>query len=103
MALGAEIVVDALMFDYAARRALQNISFTVTPATITALVGPNGAGKTTLLKCLAALHRPVGGSVTVAGVDVLAAPRAAHRTIGFLPDFYGLYDALTVARCLGYF
>jgi ABC-2 type transport system ATP-binding protein len=97
------IAVRDLGFDYATRRALSAVSFAIAPATITALVGPNGAGKTTLLKCLAALHRPLVGAVTVAGIDVLAAPRAAHRHIGFLPDFYGLYDALTVERCLRYF
>ena len=97
------IAVRDLAFDYAARRALQDVSFEIARGTITALVGPNGAGKTTLLKCLAALHRPLLGTIAIAGTDVLAAPRAAHRSIGFLPDFYGLYDALTVERALRYF
>jgi ABC-2 type transport system ATP-binding protein len=97
------IAVSGLVFDYAARRALHDVGFTIEPATITALVGPNGAGKTTLLKCLAGLQRPLAGAVAVAGIDVLAEPRAAHRAIGLLPDFYGLYDALTVDRCLHYF
>ncbi|HUA51824.1 MAG TPA: ABC transporter ATP-binding protein [Candidatus Sulfotelmatobacter sp.] len=97
------IAVSGLVFDYAARRALHDVGFAIEPATITALVGPNGAGKTTLLKCLAGLQRPLAGTVAVAGIDVLAEPRAAHRAIGLLPDFYGLYDALTVDRCLRYF
>jgi ABC-2 type transport system ATP-binding protein len=97
------IAVRDLAFDYAGRRALRDVSFEIAPATITALVGPNGAGKTTLLKCLAALHRPLSGTLAVAGIDVLAEPRAVHRAIGFLPDFYGLYDALTVDQCLRYF
>jgi ABC-2 type transport system ATP-binding protein len=97
------IAVSGLVFDYAARRALHDVGFAIEPATITALVGPNGAGKTTLLKCLAGLQRPLAGAVSVAGIDVLAEPRAAHRAIGLLPDFYGLYDALTVDRCLHYF
>ena len=97
------IAVSGLVFDYAARRALHDVGFAIEPATITALVGPNGAGKTTLLKCLAGLQRPLAGAVAVAGIDVLAQPRAAHRAIGLLPDFYGLYDALTVDRCLRHF
>lgn len=69
---------------------------------MTALVGPNGAGKTTLLRCIAGLEQPVSGTIRVDGIDVLGAPRAAHRKLGFLQDFFGLYEALTVERNLLY-
>src|SRR5262249_59576698 len=62
----------------------------------------NGAGKTTLLRCIAALERPMLGSIRVAGINVLEEPRACHRRVGFLADSYGLYDALTVRQCLVY-
>jgi ABC-2 type transport system ATP-binding protein len=83
-------------------RALDDVALRVERGSVTALVGPNGAGKTTLLRCLAGLDRPLLGSVSVAGVDVLEEPRLAHRKIGFLSDFFGLYDALTVRQCLAH-
>jgi ABC-2 type transport system ATP-binding protein len=96
------IAVDDLVFDYPLKRALTDVSFRIPEGTITAVVGPNGAGKTTLLRCLAGLEQPTSGSIRLAGVDVLAEPRVAHRRLGFLQDFFGLYDGLTVARCLEY-
>jgi ABC-2 type transport system ATP-binding protein len=70
--------------------------------TIVALVGPNGAGKTSLLRCLAALEPPYAGSVTIDGLDTREHPREIHAQLGYLPDFFGLYDDLTVRRCLTY-
>jgi ABC-2 type transport system ATP-binding protein len=89
-----------LRFEYPGVVALDDVSFTVARATVTALVGPNGAGKTTLLRCVAGLDRPMLGGASVAGIDVLEEPRRAHERIGYLSDFYGLYDALTVAQTL---
>jgi len=96
------IQVEGLVFDYPGLRALDDVSFAVEPATITALVGPNGAGKSTLLRCIAALATPFAGRVVVDGLDVHEEPRASHRRMGFLADFYGLYDDLSVRRCLEY-
>src|SRR5690606_30736533 len=78
------------------------VSFTVEPGAVLALVGPNGAGKTTLMRCIAALDAPTEGTITVAGVDTRADPRAVHAAIGYLPDFFGLYDELSVRRALTY-
>ncbi|MDG4869814.1 ATP-binding cassette domain-containing protein, partial [Guyparkeria sp. 1SP6A2] len=60
-----------------------------------ALVGPNGAGKTTLLRCLAALEDPYSGKVVIDGMDTTHSPHEIHARMGYLPDFYGLYDDLT--------
>ena len=94
------IEVRGLVFEYPGRCALDDVAFRVEAGSITALVGPNGAGKTTLLRCLAALAEPISGSITLDGVDVLENPRECHRRIGYLSDFYGLYDTLSVHRCL---
>jgi len=94
------IEVRDLVYDYPTKRALFGVSFDIQPGTITALVGPNGAGKTTLLRCLAALERPYGGHVKIDGIDTRDDPRAIHERLGYLPDFYGLYDELTVLRSL---
>lgn len=96
------IVVDKLVFEYPGLRALDDVSFNIAAGSITALVGPNGAGKTTLLRCMAALDRPVSGAITIAGIDVLEQPRDCHRIIGYLSDFFGLYQRLTVRQCLHY-
>lgn len=98
----AAIVVEQLSFEYPGVKALDAVSFRVEPASVTALVGPNGAGKSTLMRCIAGLDRPLLGRIALAGVDVLEEPRLAHRQLGYLADFYGLYDGLTVRRALSY-
>ncbi len=99
---GLMIEVRDLVYEYPSKRALDGISLRVPAQTIVALVGPNGAGKTTLLRCLAALEPPYTGSVTIDGLDTRTFPRQIHARLGYLPDFYGLYDELTVRRCLTY-
>ena len=94
------ISVDRLVFDYPSKRALRGVSLEIAAGSITALVGPNGAGKTTLMRCLAGLEEPFSGSISVAGIDVFREPRAVHHEIGYLSDFFGLYDALSVRQCL---
>ena len=94
------IEVEDLVFDYPAKRALHGVSLSVREGSITALVGPNGAGKTTLMRCIAALEPPYSGRVRVAGVDVFEQPRKAHELLGYLSDFFGLYDKLSVRQCL---
>ena len=96
------IEAEALVYEYPTKRALDGVSFVVRPGEVMALVGPNGAGKTTLLRLLAALDRPFSGRVRVDGRDAVAAPRQVHERMGYLPDFFGLYDELSVARCLTY-
>lgn len=96
------ISVRDLVFEYPTGRALNGISLEVSAQTITALVGPNGAGKTTLLRCLAALEPPYSGEVVIDTLSAVEHPRRIHERLGYLPDFYGLYDDLTVQRCLIY-
>src|ERR1700734_1857405 len=96
------IEVRDLVYEYPSKRALEGVSLAVPDKTITALVGPNGAGKTTLLRCLAALEAPYSGTVTIDGLDTREHPRELHSRLGYLPDFYGLYDELSVRRCLLY-
>lgn len=96
------IEIRELVFEYPGHRALAGVSLTIVKNSITALVGPNGAGKTTLLRCMAALETPYSGTVTIDGLDTREAPRAIHAGLGYLPDFFGLYDALSVRRCLHY-
>jgi ABC-2 type transport system ATP-binding protein len=96
------IEIRDLVYEYPGHRALAGVSLTIARGAITALVGPNGAGKTTLLRCMAALETPYAGRVTIDGLDTREAPRAIHARLGYLPDFFGLYDSLSVRRCLHY-
>ena len=96
------ISASDVVYDYPAARALHGVSFTVPRGSVLALVGPNGAGKSTLMRCIAALERPTEGSITVAGLDTGDDPRGVHAALGYLPDFFGLYDELSVRRSLVY-
>jgi len=94
------IEVKDLVFEYPGKRALNGVSFRIEPGNITALVGPNGAGKTTLLRCMAALEVPLHGEIRIDGENINEDPRACHRKLGYLSDFFGLYDELSVRQCL---
>ncbi len=96
------IEISNLTFDYPGHRALDDVSLTVQSGSVTALVGPNGAGKTTLMRCIAGLETPLSGSILVNGIDVNEKPREVHRLMGYLSDFFGLYQDLTVGQCLEY-
>jgi ABC-2 type transport system ATP-binding protein len=67
------------------------------------LVGPNGAGKTTTLKMVCGLLVPTAGRVTVNGIDVERQPEEAQKHIGYLSDFFALYDELKTWEYLDYF
>jgi ABC-2 type transport system ATP-binding protein len=94
------ISVERLNFDYPGSRVLHDISFSIPEGSVTAMVGPNGAGKTTLLRCIAGLEHPHTGKVVIGGIDVAEDPRRVHRMTGYLSDFFGLYEGLTVRQCL---
>lgn len=96
------VSVRDLVVEYPGVRALDRVTFDLPAGAVTALVGPNGAGKSTLMRCVVALDRPFSGQITVDGVDALHAPREVHRRVGYLSDNFGLYDDLSVARCLHY-
>lgn len=96
------IEVSQLVFEYPGHRALDGVSLKIEAGSVTALVGPNGAGKSTLMRCIAGLEQPLSGQIRVKGLSVQEQPREVHRHLGYLSDFYGLYDRLSVARCLQY-
>lgn len=94
------LVVENLDYAYPTHRALRGVSFRLHQGSITALVGPNGAGKTTLMQTLVGLLEPLAGRVLFEDRDVHAHPQWAHRQMGYLPDFFGLYEDLTVQQHL---
>jgi len=98
----AIIDVQNICYEYPNLRALDNVSFSIKPKTITALVGHNGAGKSTLLRCIATLEKPFSGDIFIDGVNNQDDPRKLHKKLGYLSDFFGLYEDLTVNQCLTY-
>ncbi len=82
--------------------ALSGISFECMPGRVFGLLGPNGAGKTTALRIIATMLKPSGGSVSVAGVDVVEQPREVRKRIGFLTGNTGLYHRLTAVEMVRY-
>jgi len=88
---------------YGQRTALDHVSFEVPEGEIFGFVGPNGAGKTTTLRILAALLEPTSGHASIDGTDVAQNPARVHTRIGYMPDFFGVYDQLTVAEYLDFY
>ena len=80
---------------YGARRALDQVSFTVEAGERFGLLGPNGAGKTTLLRVLATLLRPSGGALQVFGEDASRRPPATRRLIGHVGHESACYPDLS--------
>ncbi len=97
------IAVENLTKVYGKRIALDHVSFAVPAGEIFGFVGPNGAGKTTTLRILAALLEPTTGSAFIDGADVTREPDRVHSRLGYMPDFFGVYDQLTVAEYLDFY
>jgi sodium transport system ATP-binding protein len=84
-------------------RAVDGIDFECSPGEIFGLLGANGAGKTTTLRMLATILAPTGGSASVLGNDVAAAPEAVRRSLGFFSATTALYPRLTARETLEFF
>jgi len=97
------IAVENLTKVYGKRIALDQVSFAVPAGEIFGFLGPNGAGKTTTLRILAALLEPTSGRAFIDGADVSREPDRVHGRLGYMPDFFGVYDQLTVAEYLDFY
>jgi ABC-2 type transport system ATP-binding protein len=97
------IEVQNLRMEYGDTVALENLCLNIDAGEVFGLIGPNGAGKTTLIRVLATLLEPTYGTVRVAGVDVLADPLAVHPIIGYMSDFFSLYENMRVWEYLDHF
>lgn len=89
--------------EYDTLLAVDNLTLTVPQGEIFGLIGPNGAGKTTTIRMAAGLLAPTMGRAVVAGVDVAKEPERAQQYIGYLADFFALYEDLKVWEYLDYF
>jgi ABC-2 type transport system ATP-binding protein len=97
------IDVQGLHKRYAGRAALRGVDFSVPPGEIFGFVGPNGAGKTTTIRILATLTAADAGSATIGGIPVGQDPHGVRELIGYMPDFFGVYDRLTSEEYLEFY
>lgn len=75
-------------------KALDNVTLSI-PRGMYGLLGPNGAGKSTLMRTIATLQVPTEGSIRFADIDVLADPMELRRTLGYLPQDFGVYPRVS--------
>jgi ABC-type Na+ transport system ATPase subunit NatA len=98
-----ELVIRDLSKTYAnGVHALKNVSLTI-PQGMFGLLGPNGAGKSTLMRTLATLQEADSGSVTLGTIDVLAQKDELRRTLGYLPQEFGVYPKVSAEDLLDHF
>lgn len=93
--MSAACEVSGLGRDYGRLRALDDVSFSIPPGEVFALIGPNGSGKTTTLRIVVTLLRPTRGRALVFGQDSYREARAVRRLISYLPEDAGAYKGLT--------
>src|SRR5574341_2150784 len=97
------IEIQHLRKTYGKLTAVNDLTLNVESGAIFGFVGPNGAGKTSTMRILTTLMSPTGGEAWVAGHSVTQDPRGVRRTIGYMPDFFGVYDDMTVWEYLDFF
>ena len=94
------IGTDGLSKSFGETVALRGLNLRVPRNSIFGFLGPNGAGKTTTLMILATLLEPTGGDAFVGGLSVRKDPRGVRRLLGYIPDFFGVYEKMTVREYL---
>jgi ABC-2 type transport system ATP-binding protein len=75
-------------------RALDGLDLEI-PAGMFGLLGPNGAGKSTLMRCIATLQTPTSGAIRFGDIDVIREPERLRRTLGYLPQDFGVYPRVS--------
>ncbi|HLF01344.1 MAG TPA: ABC transporter ATP-binding protein, partial [Anaerolineales bacterium] len=97
------IEIRNLRKQYGKLIAVSDLTLNVEQGAIFGFVGPNGAGKTSTMRILTTLMSASGGEAYVAGRSVSKDPRGVRRAIGYMPDFFGVYDDMTVWEYLDFF
>ena len=83
-------------------QALSDVSLTI-PQGMYGLLGPNGAGKSTLMRILATLQDPDRGTITLGDIDVVAQKDEVRKVLGYLPQDFGVYPAVSAESLLDHF
>jgi ABC-2 type transport system ATP-binding protein len=83
--------------------ALDRLTLTLERGDVYGFIGPNGAGKTTTMRILATLLNPTWGEATVCGYSIYNGAKDIRRVMGYMPDFFGVYDDMKVIEYLEFF
>ncbi len=97
----AEVRLESLCKHYADLKAVDDVSLTIEPGSMIALLGPSGCGKTTCLRMIAGLIRPSSGAIYINGSDVTPVP-VHRRNIGMLFQNYALFPHMTVEENIAF-
>lgn len=97
------VEIKSLTKIYGNNYALRDFTLNIEAGRVYGLIGPNGAGKTTAMSILATLLAADGGTATVGGHDVIKEAVAVRRLIGYMPDFFGVYDGLKATEYLEFY
>lgn len=95
--------VNNLWKVYGPLTAVKGVSFSLKPGDIFGFIGSNGAGKTTTIRMISTLLEPTSGTASINGCDIIKDPMGVRRQIGYMPDFFGLYDDVKVWEYLDFF
>ncbi len=98
----AMLTVRNLRFAYDEYLLFDDLSLSLPAGKITALIGANGAGKSTLMNCIAGTQHPFSGDIIVDGMTYAQEGNQIRRSIGYLPDNFGLFPQLTARQHLEY-
>lgn len=101
--MAALVETNNLTKRYGANLALDHLTLQIPDGAIFGFIGPNGAGKTTTMRILTTLLQPTSGEARVAGISVTQDPRSVRRMIGFMPDFFGVYENMKSWEYLDFF
>ena len=96
------IKVENLVKTFGAKRAVDDVSFSVERGEVLGFLGPNGAGKSTTMRIITGFYPPTSGRVTVGGFDIVEDPLPAKRLIGYLPENAPGYADMTVFGFLAF-
>src|ERR671918_953542 len=83
--------------------AIKSVDLKLERGDLFGFIGPNGAGKTTTMRILATLLNPTWGEAYVGGYSIYTRPKEIRRMIGYMPDFFGVYDDMKVIEYLEFF
>ena len=88
---------------YGDLHAIYRLDLTLDKGDVYGFIGPNGAGKTTTMRILATLLNPTSGEASVCGQSIYNNAKEIRRMIGYMPDFFGVYDDMKVIEYLEFF
>lgn len=95
--------IEHLYKSYGKFQAVGDLTLHIPPGDLFGFVGPNGAGKTTTIRMVCGLMLPSAGHIRINGVDALHHRRQLRRQIGYVPDFFGVYDNLKVREYMDFY